>query len=497
MKKAILALFVLLSIQITFAQNATIAKFKFEEAEQAYVNEDYKTVLNKLEESEKLFGKVNPPILYLRIMAQNNLLGTNPHDDPALLLALHKNCKFYLKEYANINEVEDKYREVYQVSDYIKIYSDNQEFFKARSLYYGTQDTPQDLTKAFELCAKLTQTGDHHAMNLMGLMYMNGKSVEKDKKKGMEWYQRAADKGNVFALTNLASDYYRGENVEQDYNKALQLYQEAANKGFPDALYQTGSMYYYGDGVSIDYDKAFIYLQKAATKKHVGAISRLGYMYDTGKGVAKNKIIATELYQKGANLGNSYAMVNLAINYYYGAEGLTQNYKEALSWYLKAAENGSINSKRIGDMYNGGQGTEKDHKEAYKWYLLAAEKGDSDAMVQIGVLFGQGLIPTDMSTEITNSTQTVGSEQKNAETRLIGTVLGGLTNFNGPDSLETPYPKNFTESMRWFLMAAEKNNGTAMRHIATYYTYGFGVKKDKKLGKEWVNKAIIAESQKK
>jgi len=88
-------------------------------------------------------------------MAQNNLLGENPHNNPSLLLNLHNNCNFYLKEYANLHEVEDKYREVYQVSDYIKIYSDNPEFFKARSLYYGIENIKQDITKSFELCSIL------------------------------------------------------------------------------------------------------------------------------------------------------------------------------------------------------------------------------------------------------------------------------------------------------------------------------------------------------
>jgi hypothetical protein len=489
MKKAILLLIILATSQIAFSQSSAIAKFKFEEAEQAYVNEDYKAALTKLEESEKLFGKVNPPILYLRIMAQNNLLGTNPHDDPALLLALHNNCKFYLKEYANLNEVEDKYREVYQVSDYIKIYSDSPDFFKARSLYYGTEDTPQDLPKAFELCTKLIKNGDDHAMNLMGVMHLDGKSVEKDNKKAMEWYQKAADKGNVFALTNLARQYSLGKIVDEDNNKALKLYQQAGNKGFPNALYVVGGIYYYGEGVSVNYDQAFSWYQKAAAKKNASAMSKLGYMYLTGKGVSENEITALDWTQKAANLGNNYGMYLLG-SFYRNGWGLTKNPKEALNWYLKAANNGYHSSiPEIADMYNKGEGTERNYKEAYKWYLMAAEDGDSDAMWEIGSLYYRGQISNSMDAETTNNTQNNSTEQ-------IGIVLGGI--FKGDSHyILTAGKPNYTEAMNWYLKAYEKNNVNAMKTIANMYLEGLGVKKDKKLAKEWNNKALIAESQKK
>ncbi|MGM5470886.1 tetratricopeptide repeat protein [Flavobacteriaceae bacterium LMO-SS05] len=494
MKKVILFFLIIVNINSVIAQNTTIAKFKYEEAEQAFVNEDFKNTLVKLDEAEKLFGKVNPPILYLRIMAQNNLLEENPHDDPQLLLELYKNCKFYLKEYANLNAVEDKYREVYQISDYIKIYSYNPDFHKARSLYYGTTDTPQNLSKAYELCLKLIQNGDSHAMNLLGAMYSSGLGVEKDTQKGLDWFQKAADKGNVMGITNLAKDYYDGEYVVQDYNMALKLSQQAANLGYPEALYLVGHIYYFGSGVSVDYNEAFKWFQKAVAKKNARAMNKLGMMYDFGKGVDRNEEMATQWYQKASDLGNSNSMFALGLNYYKGWGGLAKNTKEGLKWLLKAERLGERKSiPYIAEIYN----AEKDYKEAYKWYLKAVDNGNSDAMVQIGVLFSSGFISTDMNNESTTSMHSVTSEQKSSKSALIGEVLGGITNFNAPASLETPYPKDFTESMRWFLMAAEKNNSTAMSHIATYYTYGFGVKKDKKLAKEWNNKAMVAEMENK
>jgi len=69
-------------------------------------------------------------------------------------------------------------------------------------------------------------------MNLMGIIYADGKVVEKDLKKKIEWCQKAADKGNVFALNNLAYEYSKGVNVDKDQNKSLKLYLQAANKDF-------------------------------------------------------------------------------------------------------------------------------------------------------------------------------------------------------------------------------------------------------------------------
>src|SRR4051812_45608972 len=101
------------------AQN-NIAKLKYEDAEEAFNQDDYETALIKLNDAEKLFGKVNPPILYLRIMAQNQILDSKvlySDDFNDILLSLRKNVTKYLTDFENAPNNETKYREIYKVGE--------------------------------------------------------------------------------------------------------------------------------------------------------------------------------------------------------------------------------------------------------------------------------------------------------------------------------------------------------------------------------------------
>ncbi|TAN66804.1 MAG: sel1 repeat family protein [Methylobacter sp.] len=53
---------------------------------------------------------------------------------------------------------------------------------------------------------------------------------------------------------------------------------------------------------------------------------------------------------------------------------VTQDYAEAVSWYLKAAEQGNANAQyNLALKYKTGQGVTKDDTKAAYWYRKAAE----------------------------------------------------------------------------------------------------------------------------
>ncbi len=57
--------------------------------------------------------------------------------------------------------------------------------------------------------------------------------------------------------------------------------------------------------------------------------------------------------------------------------GITQNYKEAVKWYTKAAEQGASEAQyNLGAMYAKGQGVPQNYEEAYIWLSLAAAQSD-------------------------------------------------------------------------------------------------------------------------
>ena len=113
-KHVLCLLGLLLVFTVPKAQTA-VAKMKFEDAETAYNAGDYIKAIKKLAESEKLFGKINSPILHLRILAQDKLFAQTGQVE--LGFELKRNCAAFLKDYADVEALEEKYKEVYRINE--------------------------------------------------------------------------------------------------------------------------------------------------------------------------------------------------------------------------------------------------------------------------------------------------------------------------------------------------------------------------------------------
>lgn len=102
----------------------------------------------------------------------------------------------------------------------------------------------------------------------------------------------------------------------------------------------------------------------------------LGFMYDRGLGVPQDYKEAASWYRKAAEQGNAPAQFYLGQMYDIG-NSVPQDYQEAASWYLKAAEQGeALAQLYLGFLYDHGQGVPVDMVQAYKWYSLAAAAGN-------------------------------------------------------------------------------------------------------------------------
>jgi len=73
------------------------------------------------------------------------------------------------------------------------------------------------------------------------------------------------------------------------------------------------------------------------------------------------------------------------------------DFREALKWFHKAAEQGSASAQyNLGVMYANGRGVREDPDEAVRWYRKAAELGNASAAFNLGVMCEQGLaVPQD------------------------------------------------------------------------------------------------------
>jgi len=84
------------------------------------------------------------------------------------------------------------------------------------------------------------------------------------------------------------------------------------------------------------------------------------------------------------------AQFNLGVMYYQGL-GVEQDFKEAVKWYQKAADQGFATAQsNLGFMYRQGQGVEQDFKEAVKSYQKAVNQGDAQAQSNLGLMYEEG-----------------------------------------------------------------------------------------------------------
>jgi TPR repeat protein len=76
---------------------------------------------------------------------------------------------------------------------------------------------------------------------------------------------------------------------------------------------------------------------------------------------------------------------------------LAADYKQAASWYQKAADQGNIPAQiHLADLYRDGRGVLRDMAQAVAWYRKAANQGDAGAEGTLGLLYSVGMgIPRD------------------------------------------------------------------------------------------------------
>ena len=104
-------------------------------------------------------------------------------------------------------------------------------------------------------------------------------------------------------------------------------------------------------------------------------------MYEKGLGVSKDYKEAVEWYQKAAEQGHARARSHQS-----NLESVLK-FEECRS----RAQQGNVKAQNnLGWMYENGRGVAQDYKEAVKWYRKAAMQGYADAQYNLGVRYANG-----------------------------------------------------------------------------------------------------------
>ena len=165
-------------------------------------------------------------------------------------------------------------------------------------------------TKAFDIINDVAEKdSDAYAMNVMGLLYMEGIGIEKNGELAISWLDKAGTSGFCDAYHNLGVIYKHGKcNEKQNFKLAYETFLKGALCGSDICRYDVGFMLYKGLGCKQDYHRAFDFFQMAADNDNPHATYMLGLCYRNGYGTEKDEETGMMLLNKVANHGYTAAI---------------------------------------------------------------------------------------------------------------------------------------------------------------------------------------------
>jgi TPR repeat protein len=164
----------------------------------------------------------------------------------------------------------------------------------------------------------------------------------------------------ILTISTLASSSAR---TQTGNYQADQLWQRA------DTLLQAGRV-----------AEALPVLMQSAKLGNARAQTTLGNMYGDGRGVPKDFKQAMYWYEKGAEQGHRFSQYSLGLGYMIGLGGLPTNDAQAARLFEASAKQGLSDAQtELGVAYEFGFGVPRNRQTAIAWLNQAAQQGDGRA----------------------------------------------------------------------------------------------------------------------
>lgn len=186
---------------------------------------------------------------------------------------------------------------------------------------------------------KMAEEADPLSCRLIYQVYKNGIGVQKDAAKAVEAMSRIAEKADAETQCLLGTDCLQLGLKNPKMNKeAVKWFQLSAKQGNPAANYYLGIACLEGKGTAKDKDRGITYLQRAADDGNAAALNALGNCYNNGDGVVRDRAQAVKYYGLAAAANSPRAQVAYARALAEG-DGLAPNYPAASVWFSRAVDN--------------------------------------------------------------------------------------------------------------------------------------------------------------
>lgn len=150
------------------------------------------------------------------------------------------------------------------------------------------------------------------------------------------------------------------------------------------------------------------------------------------------------------------------------------NYAIAESNFLVAAKNGDSDAEMmLGKLYL--QGTKLDYAKAHYWSNKAARKGNAGALLNMGLIYREGL--------------GVNADQDKALNYFQQAAYAGQFKSNRYIGLYFSEHGDAKRAVSYYQKAADQGDITSQFYLGQAYQYGKGIKQDFELAKYWYEKS--------
>lgn len=310
----------------------------------------------------------------------------------------YEDCRYMIGEIMCVNTSAIRVRK----EDYMKVkaIADQKKDSFAQYImaaYYGR--VLHDYATALTYTQLSANQFDGHGFYELSHLYEFGFGIEKDVEQSDKILQRSMMMNCPQALIRYIKSIYYGWADKPDYSRAKVLVDDLLNNEWGKLYDILGNMYFYGRGVGSNLEEARRYLRKAIELGYIDSYSSLAntYAFDSQTYESLDNASQKEslrLLQEGASKGAIYCINNLAHNYYYGINGLKQNYNSAYRWAIRGAElNDRVCLILLGRMFYYGEMVDEDNDKAWNFLMRARQENGCEAVYLLGMMCLEGFAP--------------------------------------------------------------------------------------------------------
>jgi TPR repeat protein len=259
----------------------------------------------------------------------------------------------------------------------------------------------------------------------------------------------------------------------------LQPLEEKAQAGDPESQTLLALAYHVGGLLKKDDVEASDLLQKAAARGYMAAEESLGIFAETGIGLDHPAPAdALNWYKKAAQQGSLDAETDIALLYANG-KGVPRDSAQAVVWFRRAAEDGDPSAQyNLALMYERGEGLSRDYHEAVRWFTAAADQNLIPpllALAEISIQPPSPTLPTDVNKAVEYYQRAASLGSAAAEVAL-GTIF----------SKGMQGKVDYAQAAGWYTKAAEQGEPDGQFAIGVSYALGHGVPVDYAQARRWL-----------